>query len=342
MTWNPQQYLKFAGERLRPALDLMARIDVPAPRTIVDLGCGPGNVTALLAERWPQAQVVGIDNSEAMLAKARASAPGNVEYVAGDLAAWTPGATVDLVYTNAALHWLPDHASLFPRLMAALAPGAVLAVQMPSNFREPSHSRLSIGRPNPSDETGTNSTSPFRLLISASRRPTSNASTSGACFLDVSGFGRPNRSQRSVDRRTLVSAHLASCRKSPSEQERGERGGADGHERRAGHAERGERAALIGVELVTRGFFFFFAATRAPAKQPSMIRRRTRVRCRTCSFRRASRDSKSGSTPDLPTARRPGQTVRRPACCPGPAFGPWRAPPYGPPWHAVRPAAPCG
>lgn len=142
MTWNPQQYLKFAGERLRPALDLMARIDLPDPRTIVDLGCGPGNVTALLAQRWPHARVVGIDNSEAMLAQARASAPSNVEYLAGDLAAWTPAADVDLVYTNAALHWLPAHATLFPRLMAALPAHAVLAVQMPSNFREPSHAAI--------------------------------------------------------------------------------------------------------------------------------------------------------------------------------------------------------
>ncbi len=142
MTWNPQQYLKFAGERLRPALDLMARIDVADPRTIVDLGCGPGNVTALLAQRWPNARVIGIDNSEAMLAKARAGAPPNVEYVAGDLAMWTPDASVDLVYTNAALHWLPAHATLFPRLMAALAANAVLAVQMPANFREPSHATI--------------------------------------------------------------------------------------------------------------------------------------------------------------------------------------------------------
>lgn len=142
MSWNPQQYLKFAGERLRPALDLLARIDLPDPRTIVDLGCGPGNVTALLAQRWPQARVTGIDNSEPMLAKARAGAPPNVAFVAGDLAQWTPAVDVDLVYTNAALHWLPAHDELFPRLLAVLPAHAMLAVQMPSNFHAPSHATI--------------------------------------------------------------------------------------------------------------------------------------------------------------------------------------------------------
>ena len=142
MAWDPQQYLKFAGERLRPALDLLARIDLPSPRTIVDLGCGAGNVTALLARRWPQARVIGVDNSEPMLAKARATAAANVEYVAADLAQWAPAAPVDLVYSNAALHWLPAHATLFPRLLAQVAHGGVLAVQMPANFHAASHASI--------------------------------------------------------------------------------------------------------------------------------------------------------------------------------------------------------
>jgi trans-aconitate 2-methyltransferase len=146
MTWDPGQYLKYAGERLRPALDLMARVGLAAPSRIVDLGCGAGNVTRILAERWPHARTVGIDNSETMLAQARAAAGGaSIAWQAADLAAWardTPAASVDLVYSNAALHWLDDHVTLFPRLMAIVAPGGMLAVQMPSNFSAPSHVAL--------------------------------------------------------------------------------------------------------------------------------------------------------------------------------------------------------
>ena len=146
MTWEPGQYLKYAGERLRPALDLMARVGLAAPSTIVDLGCGAGNVTRILAERWPRARTVGIDNSEAMLAQARAVAGGgSIAWQTADLAAWageTPAASVDLVYSNAALHWLDDHATLFPRLMGIVLRGGALAVQMPSNFSAPSHVAL--------------------------------------------------------------------------------------------------------------------------------------------------------------------------------------------------------
>jgi len=143
MSWDPQQYLKFAGERLRPALDLMARVPLAAPRTIVDLGCGAGNVTMLLAQRWPHARVLGVDNSAAMLEEARARARGtNVEYVAADLATWAPPAPVDLVYSNAALHWLPAHANVFPRVLGMVAAGGALAVQMPSNFAAPSHATI--------------------------------------------------------------------------------------------------------------------------------------------------------------------------------------------------------
>ena len=142
-SWEPTQYLKYASERLRPALDLMARIDLTAPRTIVDLGCGAGNVTGILAERWPQARIVGVDNSDAMLAKARdANAAARIAWHSADLAQWaatTAPASVDLVFSNAALHWLDDHAQLFPRLMGLVAPGGMLAVQMPSNFDARSH-----------------------------------------------------------------------------------------------------------------------------------------------------------------------------------------------------------
>jgi trans-aconitate 2-methyltransferase len=144
MPWNPAQYLEFADARLRPALDLIARIQLDAPQTIVDLGCGTGNVTRLLAERWPQARIVGVDSSPAMLDEARAATHDDrrFTFVAADLAQWQPDAQVDLVYSNAALHWLRNHAALFARVAAMVAPGGVLAVQMPDNFREPSHTLI--------------------------------------------------------------------------------------------------------------------------------------------------------------------------------------------------------
>jgi len=138
VTWNPQQYLKFGDERLRPAHDLVARVMVEAPQRIVDLGCGTGTVTALLHARWPDAQIAGIDNSEQMLERARA-ALANVAWKLDDLAAWSPASPVDLIVSNAALHWLDDHATLFPRLLSHLRPGGVLAVQMPAQHDAPSH-----------------------------------------------------------------------------------------------------------------------------------------------------------------------------------------------------------
>jgi trans-aconitate 2-methyltransferase len=143
MSWDPSQYLRYSGERLRPALDLLARIKLAAPDTIVDLGCGAGNVTALLAERWPHARITGVDNSKEMLAQARTSASGGGhEWIEADIAAWTPSHPVDVVYSNAALHWQGDHARLFPRIFEWVAPGGVLAVQMPDQFSAPSHVAL--------------------------------------------------------------------------------------------------------------------------------------------------------------------------------------------------------
>ncbi|MEO8754310.1 MAG: methyltransferase domain-containing protein [Casimicrobiaceae bacterium] len=141
MAWQPAQYLQFAGERLRPAVDLLARIPLEHPRTIVDLGCGAGNVTRLLGERWPEAQILCVDSSPEMLDEACAVTANDPRYrfVTADLAYWQPDATVDLLYSNAALHWLPDHAALFPRLANMVAQGGALAVQMPDNFRAPSH-----------------------------------------------------------------------------------------------------------------------------------------------------------------------------------------------------------
>ena len=137
-SWDPNQYLKFADHRLRPALDLMAQVALEAPRRIYDLGCGPGNITRMLSERWPEAAVTGVDSSADMLAKARQEAP-SVAFEQADIAHWSPPAPADLLFSNATLHWLDDHAALLPRLAAQLAPGGVLAIQMPDNRQSPSH-----------------------------------------------------------------------------------------------------------------------------------------------------------------------------------------------------------
>ncbi len=141
MTWNPAQYLAFADHRLRPAIDLLQRVPLEGPRDVVDLGCGAGNVTTLLRARWPLARIMGVDSSAAMLERARTTDP-TVEWRLADLAAWTPPQPVDVVYSNAALHWLDAHPTLFPALLTMVAPGGVLAVQMPRNFTEPSHTSL--------------------------------------------------------------------------------------------------------------------------------------------------------------------------------------------------------
>lgn len=136
-SWDPSQYLRFADQRLRPALDLLAQVPLAAPGRVVDLGCGPGNVTTILKRRFPQAEVLGVDGSDAMLAKARAAAP-DCRFVAGDFASWEPeGPAPELIYSNAALHWVGDHPVLFPRLMRLLPSGGVLAVQMPAMHDAP-------------------------------------------------------------------------------------------------------------------------------------------------------------------------------------------------------------
>jgi trans-aconitate 2-methyltransferase len=142
MAWDPAQYLKFADHRLRPAVDLLNRLDLDHPEEIYDLGAGAGNVTRLLKERWPAARVTGVDDSEAMLAKAAATAP-SIAWRQADLATWRPTQPADLIYSNAALHWLPGHERVFPALLGGLASGGVLAVQMPRNFGARSHTAIS-------------------------------------------------------------------------------------------------------------------------------------------------------------------------------------------------------
>lgn len=141
MSWDPQQYARFAGHRLRPALDLIARIPLEHPRTVVDLGCGTGNVTRMLRNRWTEARITGVDSSPQMLAEAR-KVEADIDWEKCELAAWNPAAKFDLVFSNAALHWLDDHAALFARLCAKIADGGALAVQMPHNFGAPSHTLM--------------------------------------------------------------------------------------------------------------------------------------------------------------------------------------------------------
>lgn len=136
--WNPALYTRFEDERTRPAAELLARVPLEAPRFVYDLGCGPGNSTALIAARFPDAEVIGLDTSPAMLESARHRLP-RLAFAQADAATWIPERAPDLIYANAVLQWLPDHPVLLPRLLGLLAPGGVLAVQMPDNLAEPSH-----------------------------------------------------------------------------------------------------------------------------------------------------------------------------------------------------------
>jgi trans-aconitate 2-methyltransferase len=136
--WDPTLYLKFSDQRLRPALDLLDRVRVESPRVIYDLGCGAGNVTRTIAEKWPSASVFGVDSSKEMLAQAAAK-PGRVQWIDADIRAWSPVEGADLIYSNATLHWVDGHDALFPRLLGYLNPRGCLAVQMPLSWSAPSH-----------------------------------------------------------------------------------------------------------------------------------------------------------------------------------------------------------
>jgi len=135
-SWNPTQYGTFLDWRTRPSRDLAQRIKITAPRRIIDLGCGPGNSTAVCAERWPAASIVGLDSSPEMIASARAALPDRC-WIVGDIGEWVlgplkAGEQFDLIFSSAALQWIDDHSTVFPRLMEKLLPGGVLAVQMPA------------------------------------------------------------------------------------------------------------------------------------------------------------------------------------------------------------------
>jgi trans-aconitate 2-methyltransferase len=141
--WNPALYIKFVAERTRAARDLLASVPLTAAQRVVDLGCGPGNSAELLLVRFPQARVIGLDTSEAMLAHARERVPG-ARFVRQDIATWSPEAPYDLVFANATLQFLPDHRTLLPRLFAYVADGGYLAVQIPVTLHEASHAAMRL------------------------------------------------------------------------------------------------------------------------------------------------------------------------------------------------------
>ena len=143
LDWNPALYLRFANERTRPAAELLARVPLEPARVrhVVDLGCGPGNSTELLVQRFVDAHITGVDNSSTMLEAARQSLP-QVDFFEADMASWQPAANAaapDLIYANASVQWVGAHEQLIPRWLEWLAPGGVLAIQMPDNLHEPSH-----------------------------------------------------------------------------------------------------------------------------------------------------------------------------------------------------------
>ena len=146
--WDPAQYLNFADERSRPFYDLTSRIAATAPGYVADLGCGPGQLTASLAERWPEAEVLGIDSSAEMIRAAQsadygdAMRSGRLSYVARDVNDWQPARPVDVIVSNAVLQWVPNHMELLPRWAAFLAPAGWLAFQLPGNFDQSTHAVL--------------------------------------------------------------------------------------------------------------------------------------------------------------------------------------------------------
>ncbi|MHC6594682.1 trans-aconitate 2-methyltransferase [Arthrobacter sp. C152] len=144
MEWDPAKYVQFGDYRDRPFFDLTARIRAEQPARVVDLGCGPGNLTATLAARWPGAQVVGLDSSADMLAKAAqlAAAVPSLRFEQGDIAGWMPAPGTEVVVSNAALQWVPGHQELIRVWLEALRPGAWFAMQVPGNFNAPSHALM--------------------------------------------------------------------------------------------------------------------------------------------------------------------------------------------------------
>ena len=148
--WNPEQYARFRQERAQPFFDLMALVQPRAGMSVVDLGCGPGELTKELHVHLNARETVGVDNSLAMLEKAAAFAGDGLRFDEGDIATFTGDAPYDLIFSNAALHWVPDHPALLARLTAALDDGGQLAVQVPDNDDHPSHATaVAVAREDP-------------------------------------------------------------------------------------------------------------------------------------------------------------------------------------------------
>lgn len=141
MTWSPTQYLAFEDDRTRPVRDLLAAIPAVAARTVVDIGCGPGNSTELLAARYPEAVTTGLDSSPDMVAAARKRLP-HLHFDVADIAAWHGPGPFDAILGNAVLQWVPDHGTVLPRLLELLAPGGSLAIQLPDNLEEPAYQAM--------------------------------------------------------------------------------------------------------------------------------------------------------------------------------------------------------
>jgi len=138
-SWDPDRYLVYAGERGRPFVELLARVDAPDPAVVVDLGCGPGNLTRMLADRWSSAQVTGVDADPAMVERARVDHGDRARFALADVRTWQADVPVDVLISNATLQWVPGHLDLLPALVAQVRPGGWFAFQVPGNLSEPTH-----------------------------------------------------------------------------------------------------------------------------------------------------------------------------------------------------------
>lgn len=142
MTWDPTQYQRYGDERSRPFYELVGRVPNERAQTIVDLGCGPGPLTASLEQRWPGAHIIGVDNDAAMIDSAQKHSSANIRFELGDLATWEPTGAVDVIVANASLQWVPGHRGLLGRWMDMLTPGGTLAFQVPGNLDDPHHQAI--------------------------------------------------------------------------------------------------------------------------------------------------------------------------------------------------------
>ncbi len=141
MSWSAKQYVKFENERTRPVQDLLNAVPDNEGKVVVDIGCGPGNSTELLAARFADAKVIGLDSSADMIEAARKRLP-KIHFDVADVSTWDAVGPFDVILANAVLQWVPDHEKLFPRLVSKLAPGGSLAIQMPDNLEEPAHQAM--------------------------------------------------------------------------------------------------------------------------------------------------------------------------------------------------------